>query len=626
MDNVVANAVPQRGGIRMDASPAPAIAERPVRSVQRFGDLLVSTGHFTRGEIERHAAEARVTGHPLGEYLIGKRLLSRAIMYDVLSGLHSRIPIKSVNELPEWDVVLNDAGMPLGDSETPRGSLILAVSADVSAGDRRAFVLASAAGIASHSFVSIFARMTHLNYAPRAVLLAEDASILDVVLSVWKQRRSSNNDTDPEQSSVLHAEWDSVIREARRLGASDIHLSGSSGRGEFRFRIHGELEHHSAITEAHAISLAASMYNTMVDEGSTSGGFNPRETQDAVVTRSYPEGTLRLRYSGLPVEPAGVNVTLRLIPIGVTIKPKSPAELGYAPDQCDLLERIFARSSGLILFLGTTGSGKSTSMANLLMQLVKDRPGKQLRTVEEPVEIRIPGSNVSQTSVVRSKDDNGNAFVDVMRALMRSDPDYLMVGEIRDPDTAGLAIQAVRSGHLCVSTLHADGAPLAYDRLSGMGVPRSDIASVGLVAGLIYQRLVPVLCPHCKVPAVDIRTRHGAENDGVLRRLTAYLGGDLQNIYFRNTTGCKECQGRGITTRTVCAEILIPKPAMLHAIAKADSRALWLAWREQIDPARTDLMAGKTAFEHALWKMMQGIVSPVDVEKEFKFLDEPAFE
>lgn len=603
----------------------------PIKAVGRLGDRLVATGRFTRESMDALAAQAKLSGTLLGEYLVAKRLISRADMYEALAPALRRIHIRSVPELPEWDLLLNDAGAVLGGQERPSSSesLALGSSTDIARGDRRFFILTTEDALKGHQHVGLYARATKDGFAVRGLLVAHDRSVLDVVLSEWTKRRGSVQSRSGANDGEMHIQWDRIVYEAYKLGASDIHLKIRMGKGEVKFRIHGDLELHPiSLTEEKAMSLALSMYNTMVDAGSTGDGFNPRITQDAVVTRTFPEGDVRLRYAGLPIEPSGVYITLRIIPIGVEVKPKSHAELGYSHDQCELLERIFARSSGLILFLGTTGSGKSTSMAHSLMRVVAERPNKLLRTVEEPVEIIIPGA--SQTSVVRQKKIEGsekvNEFVEVMRSLMRSDPDYLMVGEIRDPDTASLAIQAVRSGHLCVSTLHSDGAPIAYDRLTGLGTPRGDMASVGLVAGLIYQRLVPVLCSHCKVPAAHIAKAPG-EHQAVLWRLQRYLTHDnFEGIFFKNPIGCKQCHGRGVVGRTVCAEILVPTPKMMHAIAVGDSHALWTEWRASIDLNDPHCMRGRTAFEHALSKMRQGITSPVHVEQEFRFLDETVFE
>lgn len=610
--------------------PLPERAAQPGRA--RIGDVLVAAGFFLAAEMDRHAEEAKRHSQRLGDYLVAKRLISRADLYEKLAAQHKRVQIDSVRELPEWDALLSAEGGPLGGKLAPSDPIAIGFGADIESGRKRCFIVGTRAGLDSRNFTALAAKAMHDGFKIRGQIEVKDPDILAVVVSEWTKRRGGAEiASSPVSKAELHQEWDKIIYDAYRAGASDIHLTSNMGRGEIKFRIHGELEPYPlSLTDEHALELAASMFNTLVEADSTREGFNARVPQDAAVTRAFNDVTLRLRYSGLPIAPSGLDVTLRLIPIGVAVEPKTPLELGYSKDQSETLERVFARSSGLILFLGTTGSGKSTSMANLLMKVVKDRPGKKLRTVEDPVEIIIPGA--SQTAVVRDSRKGEGAthqspYVDVMRALMRSDPDYLMVGEIRDSDTAELALHAVRSGHLCVSTLHADGAPIAYDRLAGMGVSRQDLASVGLVAALVYQRLVPVLCPHCRITAKEIARSGSKEHAGVMRRLVTYLNGrPMDGIFFRNPAGCSECKRRGVIGRTVCAEILQPTPTMLRAIVQADSTALWKAWRATIDEDRDDVMRGRTAFEHALLKMRQGLVSPVSVEGEFKYLDEPAFE
>lgn len=551
------------------------------------------------------------------------RVQPRAATSPVPASGHLSKVVTNVKDLPPWDTVLNAKGQVLGGRHQPTDTLVLGTAAD--AEHQRVFIVATPEASDGAGYAELILRLYEKHYNVQTTLVA-DASVLKVVLNVYEASLSGGPQAD---TSEMHSTWDAIIAEAHGLGASDIHMRAALGRCEFAYRINGDLEPKAkSFTQEQGVALAASMYNTMVDKGSTSDDFNPRAPQSASVTRSVSTGRLRLRFESLPIEPDGISVTLRLISIGVAAKRRTPQELGYAPDQAHALERIFARSSGMILFVGTTGSGKSTSMANLLMQLVADRPGKLLRTVEEPVEIRIPGA--AQTSVTRgSGDGDEDAFSTVLRSMMRSDPDYLMVGEIRDSKTANLAIQAVRSGHLCISTLHADGAPIAYDRLVGLGVSRSDVASVGLVAGLIYQRLVPVLC-ECKVPARSVeRTAHAA----VLERLATYIAAHrtdlesdyLDRVHFRNPHGCSRCKNKGVVGRTVCAEILIPRPNMLPAIRSGDSNELWRMWRETIATDDHARMTGRTAFEHALWKMSVGEVSPVDVEREFRFLDEDLF-
>jgi type II secretory ATPase GspE/PulE/Tfp pilus assembly ATPase PilB-like protein len=590
--------------------------------------LLLEDGAITEESASAYATDANHSSIGLSEYLITRKILPRRDIYHYLFRLKRPLLIDRPEDLPEWDLVLNDVEQPLFDGSAPDRVVLLGLASEKSLGHRHVFTLCTEEELRSFNFAEVAANLVANNFTLRGHLIAKDATILQVVKAQWQTQKFGNAGHAKATESELHQIWNHIIQSASDLGASDIHLKGTLGLGSIHFRIHGELEPFPyTLTEQQAIDLASSLFNTLVDDGSTTDGFIPTIPQDAVISWALPQGNIRLRYSGLPIEPTGIDVTLRLIPIGIVVKPKPLQEFGYSNDQAEDMERIFYRSSGLILFVGTTGSGKTTSMANELSRLTLTRPGKKLRTVEEPVEIRILGA--SQTSVARKSKD-GTEFNDVLRGIMRSDPDFLGIGEIRDRVTASLALQAVRSGHLAVSSLHAESGPMSYDRLEGLGVDRRDLAKVGLVVALIYQRLVPVLCTHCRQKVGPLE--QVPEYSGMVSRLRRYMqehhpdrADPFEGVFVRNPLGCKHCKQRGITGRTVCAEIFIPRVGMLPLIASGNSPDLWHEWRKEIDPTKPERMRGRTAFEHALWKMMQGIVSPVDVEKEFRFLDEPVF-
>lgn len=585
-------------------------------SHSEIGGALVQIGALDRGSLADAHATATSTGRQLEDVLIAAGTVNRADLVEASVKAGFVPVVNRLMDLPEWNVILNDAGQSLGLGATRDKQI--AIIANEHDRTRRCFmVLADTAPKAKAQ--ACVAKLVSRGYTLAATLPVKQ-DLLDVLYSEWDNRAAATTSKRDDESE-LQKEFDRIALDAYKQNASDIHISTSRGRAAIHLRIHGELEHYMDLTEERAFSLCSAIYNTLAERGSTKEGFNPLNTQDAVIERNFPAGMVRFRYSGLPIAPSGFDVTLRIIPIGVTAKRKTPEQLGYSPDQCDALERIFSNSSGLILFAGTTGSGKSTTMANMLSKVAEERPGKKIRTVEEPVEYRIDGAY--QTPVKRIKGDRSD-FLNVLRQLMRSDPDLIMVGEIRDGDTAELAIQAVRSGHLCVSTIHADGAPICYDRLVGMGMNRQDLASVGLVAGLIYQKLVQVLCPHCKVPASHVELTAGDRTRRVLDRVIKVVGG-LEGIFFRNESGCQRCAGRGVIGRTVCAEIFRPTPSMLDAVGSADSTQLWREWRRTIGENELD-MTGRTAFEHAIAKMKEGIVSPDSVEAEFRFLDERPYE
>lgn len=550
-------------------------------------------------------------------YLKGK--VSLADLHEAAMHARQALPVHRLADVPEWTIVLNDAGGDLGSAMRNPDLAIVANDKESGRDQLRCFILHTPAVSRpdiSAAVTSIIGARYHM-----AGRIEVPAEVLAVLYGEW-EGRGRKGYVKGASDAALHAEFDDICEAAIKLRASDIHISSTGNTGAIHVRIDGELEHFRELTAEHALALCSSVYNTLSEASSVKESFNPAKPLDSAVERPLRAGLHRFRFSSMPMAPAGFDVTLRIIPIGVIARRQSAEDLGYSPDQAHALERMFARSSGMVLFAGTTGSGKSTSMANLIWKMAEERPGKKIRTVEEPVEIVIPGAY--QHPVTRMHGDKRD-FLIMLRQLLRADPDVIMIGELRDGDTAEIAIQAVRSGHLCVSTIHADGAPICYDRMVGMGVSRLDMASVNLIAGLIYQKLVAVLCPHCKIPATDVDARAAGLEAERLARVRLVNGGHLDNIFVRDPTGCPRCRHRGVMGRTVCAEILRPTPQMLGAVASGDSRQLWRLWRATINRANPEDMTGRTAFEHALHKMRKGLLSPEDIEREFHFLDEAEF-
>lgn len=544
--------------------------------------------------------------------------------------------VTRLSDLPEWNVILNYEGTPFCG---PSDADVLAVAA------MPATMAHNFSSIDWDSYKNIITK-THdvwmLTKTQDPVKLSGVASRLtgyksfsvrgvyacrpDILQSIRESFAARIGSSSKRSESDEHALFDEIGRDALLRGASDIHITLYEDRAAVSLRIKGELKFDRDLSLERGRSLVTSTYNTLAEKGSTKEGFNERAYQDGVIERVYPEGLVRFRYSGLPIAPAGTDVTLRIIPIGVKSSQSQTLEsLGYSPDQCDMLERIFSRSSGLVLIAGTTGSGKSTTLANVLDDLARKHPEKKIRTIEEPVEYKIAGT--FQTPVLRreSEKSTANPFSVALRQIMRADPDIIMVGEIRDTDTAQLAVQGVRSGHLLVSTIHADGSPICFDRLSGLGVDRADLASVGLIAGLIYQKLVPILCDHCKVPYADWAASP-LRDERLLARINHVVPPEgLRHLAFRHAQGCPHCNRSGITKREVVAEILRPTAEMSPHIIAANSPDIWKMWRSTIKPGDPENMTGRTAFEHAMLKMRRGRVDPKSVEDAFRFLDEPIF-
>lgn len=544
--------------------------------------------------------------------------VSNADLHEAACRTGHSIRVAQLADLPEWTIVLNDVDGYLGGTERNPHLAIISNEKEARGGRPRCFVVHTEKAKPTDVAAAVTAIVSHrLSLAGR---IQVDEQVLAVLYGEWDGlgRKSFRKDEDDEAD--LHAIFDGMCEDAIALNASDIHIRSTGHSASIRFRVDGQLEHYKEITAEHALELVSSVYNTLSEASSVNKSFVASQPLDSAVERSLKRGKYRFRFSNMPMAPAGFDVTLRIAQVGVAAKRQSAAELGYSPDQEEALGRMFSKSSGLIVFAGITGSGKTTSVANFIRKVAEENPGKKIRTVEEPVEIMIPG--VSQHPVTRNHGDQRD-FLVMLRQMLRSDPDVIMIGEVRDLDTAQLAIQAVRTGHLCITTIHVDGAPNVYDRLVAMGIPRIDMAGMNLVSGLVFQKLVPVLCPSCRVSAdaLDPSTLPLAELDR-LDRVAQVNEGSLTGIYVRSKDGCEHCRHRGINGRTVCAEILRPTNQMLKAIAEGDSRELWRMWRATINPNDPADMTGRTAFEHAIHKMKQGWLSPEDVENEFRYLDE----
>lgn len=598
-----------------------------IAKAKTISEFLVREKRLPVDALERVAGLVAQSGQGEAEVLMNLYQVTKADIYAAMGALGQQPAISRIDDLPAWDVVLNDEGQPLYDTASGRPTDHAVIyHTEEHTGWMRVFstvpcfVLATPEFAASKGILRLSDRCAQMGYGPLATLVVDNAEIMAAFFEFVDVRGSRRRLTATADEAPLHRLFDEIAYTAYSRGASDIHLTSTFGRAFIKFRVHGNLEHYADMSVDKMGALMASAYNTLVERGSTKGGYNAADQQDGLIERSYAEGLIRFRYNHMPLAPNGVDHTLRIIPIGVDQKRKTMETLGYSVDQCDALDRAFANRGGMILFAGTTGSGKSTTMANKLMEIAERHEGKKIRTIEEPVEYRIVGAY--QTPVKRIKGDSSD-FLNVMRAALRADPDILGVGEIRDIHTAELAIHAVRSGHLCVSSIHAESSLGVYDRLAGMGVPRADLSAINLVAGFVYQALVPVLCPHCKVPSREAAAE--ARHKKLMRRLSAVSEDweeSMDQVFFARPGGCGKCSGRGVVGRTVAAEFHRPTPGMLDAIRQQNPVRLYEANRMQAAGRPRGDMTGRDAMEHAVFKMFTGIVCPSHVEDNFKFLDD----
>ena len=283
---------------------------------------------------------------------------------------------------------------------------------------------------------------------------------------------------------------DHILQQAAALGASDIHFEPCAGRVLIRYRIDGVLRRSLTLPGS---SLAAITSRIKVMSGMDISV--KRRPQDGGLAVEHPGGSLRIRASAIPVA-GGEKIVLRLLdPLQV---PRNLNALGLSERDHSLVRRLGQAGQGVILAAGPTGSGKSSSLFAALAEL--NREGLNVVTLEDPMEYRLPGINQVQVNPLA-----GLTFPLALRAILRQDPDVVMVGEVRDRETAEIAMGAAVTGHLVLSTIHATDAPGAITRLLHMGVPPHLVT--GGLSGVVAQRLVRTFCRFCRGRSPEACTR-----------------------------------------------------------------------------------------------------------------------
>jgi len=354
------------------------------------------------------------------------------------------------------------------------------------------------------------------------------------------------------QSALLNL-TEAILVEGVRLGASDIHIWPNAKRQtEVHFRIDGRLQHWHTEERGHPEALLAVFKDTALNVDR----FERDMAQDGFIQRIVDGTLIRYRVSILPIANANPEVRAESIVIRILDDRKvitDLSKLGLLEGALDKFNQAIRRPHGMVILTGPTGSGKSTTLVAALSNVVT--PEVNVLTVEDPVEYIIPG-------VRQIKLSHKLSLEQALRAILRHDPDVVMVGEMRDKDTAELAIKLANTGHLTFSTLHTNDAPSAVSRLYKMGLEPFLIAyAINLV---VAQRLIRTLCPDCKRPERQrnpLLLQQLGFSDEQIATMTIYEAS-------RGTT-CMTCKGKGYKGRRACAEALYFSPAIQEAIVKA---------------------------------------------------------
>lgn len=404
-----------------------------------------------------------------------------------------------------------------------------------------------------------------------------------------------------------------LLNRALQKKVSDIHITYMGPYAQVYFRRMGLLQEDEPLNGEEGKALIRGIFQGVFSQAES--GFTEFERYDGrIADRKFlPEGLFAVRLHSEPIQSPlisspGITLAMRLLYDATSATgpvTQRLASLGFTPEQQNLVNS-FTERSGLTIVSGPTGHGKTTVLKNIMEALAQYVPTKNYYSLEDPPEYTILG--VRQLNVVTkaiSDAERERALLEALAGLMRSDPDVILLGEIRYLEAARAAINAALTGHGVWSTVHANSAIGIVARLHEMGVPLESICTDGVLNGLMYQRLMPILCPECKKP---LHEHPAVLSPDLWERLKAvYTHGEIDNIHIRGD-GCPHCDGLGLVGQQVAAEVI---PA-------ADRELIGLLRKNRLYEAQQHWikdMGGMTHVSHALARIASGEVDPAIAEE-----------
>ncbi|OGS54865.1 MAG: hypothetical protein A3J79_08540 [Elusimicrobia bacterium RIFOXYB2_FULL_62_6] len=393
---------------------------------------------------------------------------------------------------------------------------------------------------------------------------------------------AADDQADSKISSPVVLLVNSIISQAYRKRSSDIHIEHEEKSSNVRIRIDGILKNIMTLPRHIAAGPVVARIKIMA-ELDISVHMRPQDGRTKIRIGTAEVG---LRVSVLPTS-YGEKVVMRILDQRAAEVPFE--KLGFAPEVAAGIDKCINSSQGILLVTGPTGSGKTTTLYSVLNKCKQE--STNIVTAEDPIEYKLQGINQVQVN-----EKQGLSFAAVLRSVLRQDPDIIMVGEIRDKETADIAFQAAMTGHLVLSTLHTNDTVSTIARLVDMGVDRFKI-SPGLLA-ITAQRLIRKLCPLCaeKIPEADIPA-------GIAEAMTAY---GYEKACYKGK-GCKNCEGSGYVGRTSIVELLMLDPKIKDLI-NAGAR------KEEIEAAALDSHSLRTMTQDGLWQLSMGRTDLAELE------------
>ncbi len=439
---------------------------------------------------------------------------------------------------------------------------------------------------------------------------------LTAIYSYGERAQVSTDDADLDQLQ-MQKDFVNVIGRAAAQKVSDIHVVVANNT-QIMFRANGTMqvvmEYNKDWGESFVRAAFAS--SDISDSNYAQNEFQAAQKLGSTPLRGskgklmLPHNVLAIRLQFNPVAFGSQYLVMRLLygddnPDGSG----DLASLGFGQFEEDLFYRLRAVPIGLNIVAGPTGSGKSTTLQRNMIKLLQEKNYElNLITVEDPPEYPIPGARQMPVTNANTEEEKDEQFTKALSAALRSDPDVMMVGEIRSLSAAQLTFKGALSGHGVWSTLHANSAPAIITRFRDMGVEPFMLADPELIKGLVSQRLFRKLCPHCRKSVKDM-----TDAPQVKRLRTALGDFGVENTYVRGP-GCKFCDGLGIKGRMCVPEIILPDAKFLEMLIKNETRKAIDYWTGDLN--------GRTLKEAAIERMLKGYIDLDEVERWCGLLDQ----
>jgi type IV pilus assembly protein PilB len=557
-----------------------------MRDKRRLGEILVKKGILTEEMLQRIVGEQKKTSLRFGQYLVRQGIVQEKQIIDILS---EQLNIKKyqVNEFPiDMDLVRL---IPI---EVAQKNQVVPLKA------KGNLLMVGVVDPLDIKILDAIEKLTNMEVEP---VICSEMEINQIINSMYgmqsdlgdimsgmeiETKEQEEGETKEEvQVSLLHDQAEealvvrltnSIFAQAVRYKASDIHISPQQNSVQLRFRIDGKLIEMPSPPKSIFLSVIARIKIIANMDITVS-----RVPQDGRFTLKVENKEINVRVSSIPTI-HGENIVLRLLDMSAGIYTLD--SLGM--DEVDMakIEMMCRKPYGMILSTGPTGSGKSTSLYAILNSI--NKPDINIITLEDPVEYRV--NSIRQVQLNRKA---GMTFANGLRSILRQDPDVIMVGEIRDAETAAVAVQAAQTGHRLLSTVHTNDAAGVITRFIDMGIEPFLVSSVLLVS--FAQRLVRTVCPYCKEPYQP--PAHSLTHFGITEE-------EAKHADFQRGKGCNQCMNTGYRGRTGVFEVLVIDEMIQDMIVKQ---------RPSPEITRAAVAAGKlkTLRRDAANKVMKGITT-----------------